>query len=293
VSKPIIGIKTANREFYPILDSRTKSRKRLVLTTVRDGQKSVRIDLYASESESMDAAEAVGTISIENIEDKSAGEPEITLLMGVDEENNLTATASDSLTGDHNSLSVSLDEIEGVPEFSAPDFPAEEESLPDFELDEDLSDGPDFSMDEGAETEDELAEEFSAELDDLASEPDFGNDDFSSDVETGVMEDTEERWEPDIEGAEQKPPAYPVETPKKRVNPLLFAAYIVLTLAGLALLIFLIYRALQGPDIPPLEARAHELALLSGIFLRRRRAGRGSGTFLPRRRAGTGVGSTR
>ena len=48
-----IGIKLADGSFYPILEEGTAKTYQLDLTTVKDGQTKVQIDLYRSESGSM------------------------------------------------------------------------------------------------------------------------------------------------------------------------------------------------------------------------------------------------
>ena len=45
-----IGIKLADGEFYPILPENRPARKRLIVTTVKDDQASVQIDLYRGEA---------------------------------------------------------------------------------------------------------------------------------------------------------------------------------------------------------------------------------------------------
>ena len=56
MEKKKIGIKIADGSFYPILDGDTKQKKRMVLTTVKDGQESVQIDLYRGAGETLEEA---------------------------------------------------------------------------------------------------------------------------------------------------------------------------------------------------------------------------------------------
>ena len=51
-----IGIKLADGSFYPILKEGTAEKKELNLTTVKDNQTTVQVDLYRSETESMQDA---------------------------------------------------------------------------------------------------------------------------------------------------------------------------------------------------------------------------------------------
>jgi hypothetical protein len=56
LSSPQIGIKIADGSFYAILDEGLAQRKRLVLTTVKDNQESVQIDLFRSSENSIEGA---------------------------------------------------------------------------------------------------------------------------------------------------------------------------------------------------------------------------------------------
>ena len=57
MSKEIIGIKLADGSFYPVLEEGTPSEKKLELTTVRDGQTTVQLNLYKSVSGKIEDAE--------------------------------------------------------------------------------------------------------------------------------------------------------------------------------------------------------------------------------------------
>ena len=59
-----IGIKLADGTFYPVLTEGTADKKELNLTTVKDDQTTVQVDLYRSESGTMDDAEYVDTLEI-------------------------------------------------------------------------------------------------------------------------------------------------------------------------------------------------------------------------------------
>jgi hypothetical protein len=76
-----IGIKLANGDFYSILEENLAVKKRLILTTVHDKQKSVQIDLYKSETRSMADALYIGSLVVDNISPKLKGEPSIELTL--------------------------------------------------------------------------------------------------------------------------------------------------------------------------------------------------------------------
>jgi nucleoid-associated protein YgaU len=124
-----IGIKLANGEFYSILEENSNVKKRLILTTVHDTQKSMQIDLYKSFTRSMADALYIGSIVVENIKEKPKGEPSVELIITSNTGGEITADATDmdpSSRAEHMHLSVSLKSI---------DEDNRELELPDFELD--------------------------------------------------------------------------------------------------------------------------------------------------------------
>ena len=52
-----IGIKLADGTFYPVLEEGTPKKRMLDLTTAKDNQTKVQIDLYRSENGTMEDAE--------------------------------------------------------------------------------------------------------------------------------------------------------------------------------------------------------------------------------------------
>jgi len=126
-----IGIKVADGAYYPILQEGSSAKKRLVLTTVKDNQPSVQIDLYKGRGDEIEDAVYIGSLVIEDIEPAAAGEPEIELTLGLDSENNLSATAGDKSTGDTQSLSVSLESLDNLGIYDIPEFDLEEEFSPE------------------------------------------------------------------------------------------------------------------------------------------------------------------
>jgi nucleoid-associated protein YgaU len=125
-----IGIKIANGEFYSILDENSNVKKRLVLTTVHDNQRSVQIDLYRSYTKTMADALYIGSLVVEDIKPKSKGEPSIEMVISCDTEGRISAEALDLDTGSggqHQYLSVSLKSL---------DDDSRDLELPDFELEQ-------------------------------------------------------------------------------------------------------------------------------------------------------------
>lgn len=121
-----IGIKLADGKFYPILEDGTASRKRLVVTTVRDNQQSVQIDVYRGSGGTTAGADYIGSLVIEKISAAAKGIPDIRLDLGLDAAGMLDAYAEDMASGQHQSLEVSLQSLEEEEKYEIPDFAFEE-----------------------------------------------------------------------------------------------------------------------------------------------------------------------
>jgi nucleoid-associated protein YgaU len=124
-----VGIKIANGEFYPILEENSVVRKRLILTTVRDNQTGVHIDLYKSNTMTMTGAVCIGSLAVENIKSKLRGEPSLELVISSNQDGEIVADVRDldpRVSADHQrQLKVSL-----APEDN------KSPNIPDFELDQ-------------------------------------------------------------------------------------------------------------------------------------------------------------
>jgi hypothetical protein len=131
-----IGVRLADGSFYPVLEQDFTGRKKLVVTTARDNQGTVQIDLIRGRKDRADQGQFIGSLIIENIRPAPSREPEIQLELGLDAQGKLDAVASDPLSGEKQSLSVSLPSLEAgelptleeVPPAGA-EAPAVEESL--------------------------------------------------------------------------------------------------------------------------------------------------------------------
>lgn len=137
-----IGIKLADGEFYPILPEDRPARKRLIVTTVKDGQASVQIDLYRGEAARVTGDDYIGSLLVTSIEPRPAGEPDIRLEVSLDAAGLLAATATDESSGVSRSLRVSLASLPPEEHFEVPDFEFEE--LAESPL-SGGGDGPDFN----------------------------------------------------------------------------------------------------------------------------------------------------
>lgn len=103
-----IGIKLADGSFYPILKEGTAKTCQLDLTTVKDGQTKVQIDLYRSETGTMEDAEYVDTLEVSNLVPHPNGEADLHLSVGLNENNELDAKVVDEETGKQSETSVTL-----------------------------------------------------------------------------------------------------------------------------------------------------------------------------------------
>ncbi len=117
-----IGIKLADSKFFPVLDEGVPSSKILELTTVRDNQSSVQINLFRSETGTIDDATYVGTLIIEDVLPRKMGDPTIELTLTLDEGNELSAEAVDLESGTRQVLTVSLETLESESLYNLPDF---------------------------------------------------------------------------------------------------------------------------------------------------------------------------
>lgn len=170
-----IGIKLADGSFYPILEEGTAKTYQLDLTTVKDDQTKVQIDLYRSENCTMDDAEYVDTLEVTNLVPHPNGEVELHLSVGLNENNELDAKVVDEETGKESETSVTL----------VSRTLAERAEPTNFELSEDLesaeeipAEAEDFSLPEEAESVNE-EEIVSAHSEDSLA--DFTFDDFTDD----------------------------------------------------------------------------------------------------------------
>jgi hypothetical protein len=124
-----IGIKVANGEFYSIMEENSPVKKRLILTTAHDNQKSIQIDLYNSYEKTMADALYVGSLVVENLKPQPKGAPNIEMTLSSNSAGQIMANAVDLDASEHGAsqhLSVSLADV-------AEDDRVNDE-IPDFDL---------------------------------------------------------------------------------------------------------------------------------------------------------------
>lgn len=234
-----IGIKLADGTFYPIMEEGKPVEKTLGLTTVNDNQTRVIVDVYRSKTGTMEDAEYVDSLQIDNLVAHPNGTADIKLNIGLDENNKLHAEMIDPETGGTSNANVTLvsrtleerleptnydvkledkntaeeDALEDLPEDkeNIPEEPAEEDfELPDFEEndDEPIIENPiseETLPDENpleeplAEYNDDTTEAFSDEGFDL---PDF-EENAPSDEEISIPVAEEENSEPETQAEDE------------------------------------------------------------------------------------------
>ena len=127
-----IGIKIANGEFYSILEENAPVKKRLVLTTAHDNQQSVHINLYKSETATMQNALHIGSLLIDHLKPAPKGEPSIEIIITSNGYGEIAADVVDlDSASETRHLQVSLN----TPADSSPDMDADfevEDVMPDL-----------------------------------------------------------------------------------------------------------------------------------------------------------------
>ncbi len=146
MSSESIGIKIADGTFYPVVEKGFQGRKRLVVTTVRDNQSNVQIDFYRSATASVEERGYIGSLLIENLQPGPKGDPEIEVLVGLDDTGNLSAEARDKKTGERQTLSVSKTSLAEGQTYAVPDAELEEKVDAELEKTDELITGESYPI---------------------------------------------------------------------------------------------------------------------------------------------------
>ena len=180
-----IGIKLADGSFYPILEEGNPQIKKLELTTVRDDQTTVQLDLYRSSSDNMEDAEYVDTLLVENLLPRPKQMPTLNLKIEINPENVLSASIEDCESGEHSETKVSLVTLDSSERTIVPDFSM---------IDTDNADNKDSDsvIDEFADNTLALQEEAMAK--ELADDENLNLDDFD-DIDELISEENKDTHE--------------------------------------------------------------------------------------------------
>ena len=131
-----VGIKLADGSFYPIMEEGSAQTKKLELTTANDNQTCVMVDLYRSKTCSMEDAEYIDTLKIENLNAHQNGEPSISFDVGLDENGELSASIADPETGATSNSQLTLVSRTAEERLVADDFAVEEPVVEETSVDE-------------------------------------------------------------------------------------------------------------------------------------------------------------
>ncbi|MGP1521227.1 MAG: LysM peptidoglycan-binding domain-containing protein [Treponema sp.] len=201
-----IGIKLANHDFFPIIDEDGKLpiEKELELTTVRDNQESVQINLFKSDGEAEPVY--IGSLIVEDLNKLTSGDATILLRLTLDENKNLSAEAIDKDSGNKQSLSIPINDqgqflgsdfnFDGFGDSGDVDVSGDVDSLDVTNFATSLDD--DFLFDENSDSSNFDSEEFQAfsfDGDDIEGQNDgeiTTFDDFSSERESIEDEEVDE-----------------------------------------------------------------------------------------------------
>lgn len=133
-----IGIKLADGSFFPIMEEGDTQIKNLNLTTANNNQTCVMVDLYRSDTDSMEGAEYIDTLKIDNLNAHPNGEPSLSFSVQLDENNQLTANIADPETGASSDSSIPLIS-RTAEELEIPDDYTITQAETNFDLDMDLN----------------------------------------------------------------------------------------------------------------------------------------------------------
>ena len=153
-----IGIKLADGSFYPVLEEGSAQSKKLELTTANNNQTKVMVDLYRSANCTMEDAEYVESLQIENLIEHPNGEATIAFNVSLNEDNELEAEIIDEETG-NSSVADKISLVSRTQEERAltDEFNIADESSALLNNDDDIfsTDGLDLQEDTQAATADE------------------------------------------------------------------------------------------------------------------------------------------
>lgn len=216
MSESVIAIRTADGAWFPVLERSSRGRKRVVLTTARKNQDRVHVDMYEGPDEDLGNSEYIGSLVLDNIDPAEAGSVEIEFVAGIDEREQLKATATNRMNGDSESLSINLDQ-RGRSGAQPPASEAlDDEDLPDFSMEDDFDDDDDLDLDLPEENGDTVQENpespdfdfdlgdgleepplFDAEEDESGESPGFASE--SGDIGSGLDDLDDPEREPDTD----------------------------------------------------------------------------------------------
>ena len=121
----MIGIRLADHSVFPVFTLDDSGGKRLVLTTARDNQERVDIELVQSDGQVTSPSRPVilGRITLDDLQHAHSRDPEIDLVLRRTAAGKLEVTATNRATGNIQSVSIDVDQAVNHAEFSPPQSP--------------------------------------------------------------------------------------------------------------------------------------------------------------------------
>ncbi len=113
-----IGIKLADRSYFPIVEEDNPGRRRVELTAARDHQDRVDVTLYRELSTPAGTHQRIGELYLTGLPDRASDDNRFALLLNLDRDGQLDARITDIETGNANDLAV---DINNLPLDFAPD----------------------------------------------------------------------------------------------------------------------------------------------------------------------------
>lgn len=107
----MIGIKLADRSFFPIVTEEGPAKRRVLLSAARDHQDRVNIVLYRELAVPSGTHQRIGSLDFLQLPDRSMSESEFELVVSVDELGRVEAHATDTTSGDSRDLAVDPNDL--------------------------------------------------------------------------------------------------------------------------------------------------------------------------------------
>jgi hypothetical protein len=222
----MIGIRLADGSYYPILDETQRLRKRMVLGPANDDQQEVHIQFYRDDSDAFISPEFLGSVNLQHLSPKKKDEKNISIIISINESDELEVTARDEDGGDERQLVLQTRGQGGA--------------------DQNLFAGDDFSLDDDVQLPD--PGDFIGEREDMEA--------LHQEAAQGggsLIENEEYEWD---RGGETDF----AEPAREGLGAGVIAALVLVAVSLTVGASFLIFRLLQTGDIPPIDSS------LPGVF---------------------------
>lgn len=218
----MIGIRLADGKYYPVFDESERKRKRFVLTPANDNQQIVHVLFFKSDNDSFSDAQLLGSVNLDNIPPGLKDEREISIVIGLDDNDSLEVSARDESGGYEHQLILNTN-------------PTNQEMIDNNLFDEDA-----FQLEEDLDLP--MPEEFIGDKEDM--ETLHRQSAAGSDLDADPSADMD--WDDNLSDSYVQN--------KKPLKPGIIAALVLVIAAALVLLSFLLFKLIQGEPIPPMEA---------------------------------------